>query len=303
MSNESASHLAANVRRLREGRGLSQQQMAKLSGVPRPTWASLESGSANPTLAVLSKAASALQVSIEELIGPPRTACQFFPAAEAVIKKRGGFRSDRSGTWNIYWKMADGSGDAEQLTSSPNFQVPWSWSPDGRTLIFSEMNPVTGMDLWELSTGGDHKTEPLLVTPFMESLLSLSPDGRWLAYTSEESGNNQIYVRPYPLTEERHQVSVAPGSDQPIWSQNGDELFYKNGLRWMSSAITTEPEFRREEPEELFRGHYLDVHGHSYDVAPDGRFLLLQSEQPLTTTNLNVVLNWFEELKRLVPTN
>jgi transcriptional regulator with XRE-family HTH domain len=92
MAEGSATHLAKNVRRLREERGLSQQQMAELSGVPRPTWASLESGSANPTLAVLSKAASALQVSIEELIGPPRTACQFFPAAEAVIRKRGGAR-------------------------------------------------------------------------------------------------------------------------------------------------------------------------------------------------------------------
>ncbi|MGH0030354.1 MAG: helix-turn-helix domain-containing protein [Myxococcota bacterium] len=87
---EPANHLAHNVRRLREERGLSQQQMSQLSGVPRPTWASLESGSANPTLAVLSKAAAALQVSIEELIGPPRSACQFFPAAEAVVRKRGG---------------------------------------------------------------------------------------------------------------------------------------------------------------------------------------------------------------------
>ena len=90
MSEPTAGHLAKNVRRLRDERGLSQQQMAKLSGVPRPTWASLESGSANPTLAVLSKAAAALQVSIEELVGPPRTACQFFPAASAVVKKRGG---------------------------------------------------------------------------------------------------------------------------------------------------------------------------------------------------------------------
>jgi len=88
-TDRTAAHLANNLRRLREERGLSQQQMAELSGVPRPTWASLESGSANPTLAVLSKVAAALQVSIEELIGPPRTACQFFPAAQAVVKKRG----------------------------------------------------------------------------------------------------------------------------------------------------------------------------------------------------------------------
>ncbi len=90
MADQSASHLAKNLRRLREERGLTQQQIAERSGVPRATWTSLESGNANPTLAVLSKAAEALEVSIEELIGPPRTACQFFPAADAVIKKRGG---------------------------------------------------------------------------------------------------------------------------------------------------------------------------------------------------------------------
>jgi len=92
MAERSAVHLARNLRRLREERGLSQQQMSHLAGIPRPTWASLESGGANPTLSVLSKTASALQVSIEELIGPPRTACQLFPAAEATVKKRGAAR-------------------------------------------------------------------------------------------------------------------------------------------------------------------------------------------------------------------
>ena len=87
---DSGSNLAANVRRLRETRGLSQQQMAELSGVPRPTWASLESGAANPTLAVLSRAAAALQVSIEELIGPPRTACQLFRTDEVRVRRRQG---------------------------------------------------------------------------------------------------------------------------------------------------------------------------------------------------------------------
>jgi serine/threonine-protein kinase len=217
--------------------------------------------------------------------------------------KRVTFNSDRSGSINIYWKMADGSGDAEQLTSNQNTQYPNSWSPDGRTLLFTELNPVTHMDIWELSTDGDRKAEPLVVTNSADELLSLSPDGRWLAYTSDESGEFQIYVRPYPLTEERHQVSTAPGSEEPIWSQNGDELFYRNGLKWLSSVITTEPEFKWEEPQELFRGNYRNVRGHSYDVASDGRFLLLQVEQPLTITDLNVVQNWTEELKRLVPTD
>jgi len=154
-----------------------------------------------------------------------------------------------------------------------------------------------------LSLDGEGKVEALVVTPSSEWGPSLSPDGRWLAYTSDESGDYQIYVRPYPVTEERYQVSTTPGSEEPIWSQSGDELFYRNGLRWMSVAITTQPKFSWGEPQELFRGNYINVSGFSYDVAPDGRFLLLQGEQPLTTTNLNVVLNWFEELKRLVPTN
>ena len=85
-------NLASNVRRLRESRGLSQQQMARLAGMPRPTWASLESGSANPTLQVLKRAAATLQVSIEELIGPPRTACRHFAAADVPERRRQGAR-------------------------------------------------------------------------------------------------------------------------------------------------------------------------------------------------------------------
>jgi transcriptional regulator with XRE-family HTH domain len=87
---DASAHLAANVRRLRDARGLSQQQMAKLSGMPRPTWASLESGAANPTLAVLKRAAAALQVSIEELIGPPRTAARRFAASDVPLRRRQG---------------------------------------------------------------------------------------------------------------------------------------------------------------------------------------------------------------------
>jgi transcriptional regulator with XRE-family HTH domain len=90
VANDPAANLAANVRRLREARGASQQQLARLAGLPRPTWASLEAGGANPTLAVLLRAAAALQVSIEELIGPPRTAARLFPAAEARVRRRQG---------------------------------------------------------------------------------------------------------------------------------------------------------------------------------------------------------------------
>lgn len=90
MSDSTSAYLAANVRRLREARGLSQLQISRAAGLPRPTWASLESGSANPTLSVLTRAAGALQVSVEELIGPPRTACRLFPAGSVKARKRGG---------------------------------------------------------------------------------------------------------------------------------------------------------------------------------------------------------------------
>jgi transcriptional regulator with XRE-family HTH domain len=95
MSDDLRANLGSNVRRLRDARSLSQQQMARISGIPRPTWASLESGSANPTLSVLTRAAAALQVSIEELIGPPRTACRLFPAGEISERKRQGGRLRR----------------------------------------------------------------------------------------------------------------------------------------------------------------------------------------------------------------
>jgi transcriptional regulator with XRE-family HTH domain len=90
LMDDSGANLAGNVRRLREARGLSQQQMARLAGIPRPTWASLESGRSNPTLAVLARTASALSVSIEELIGPPRTAARIFPAATLAVRRRQG---------------------------------------------------------------------------------------------------------------------------------------------------------------------------------------------------------------------
>ena len=129
---------------------------------------------------------------------------------------------------------------------------------------------------------------------------SFSPDGGWIAYTAEESGRYEVYAQAYP-SGQRTQVSFQ-GGEEPIWSRKGDELFYRNGNKWMSVRISTTGGFNPGTPRELIQGPFWNVAGVSYDVAPDGaRFLLLKpvrEERPVT--EVNVVLNWFEELKSRV---
>jgi transcriptional regulator with XRE-family HTH domain len=148
---DSAAHLAANVRRLREERGLSQQRVARLAGVPRPTWASLESGSANPTLAVLSRVAAGLQVSIEELIGAPRTAVQFFPASAAQVRRRQGAELRR------LLPEAIGGLDISRLELAPaGKMVGIPHTAGTREYLTCERGRVeliAGGERWELSPG------------------------------------------------------------------------------------------------------------------------------------------------------
>ena len=116
-----------------------------------------------------------------------------------------------------------------------------------------------------------------------------------------ETGRYEVYVQSYPPAGGRWKVST-DGGEEPIWSPKGAELFYRNGNQWMSVAITTEPGFEADRPTLLFQGVYLNVPGPSYDVAPDGeRFLLLQAPGQDPPSKLHMIVNWFEELKRLVP--
>ncbi len=135
-------------------------------------------------------------------------------------------------------------------------------------------------------------------TRFTEVGSKFSPDGRWIAYVSDESGQYEVYVRPYPGPGGKWQVSTQ-GGGEAIWSRDGNELFYRNGNKWMAVAVNLEPEFKAETPRVLFDGPYVDVGGLSFDVTPDGqRFLLLEPAAQDPVTHLNVVLNWFEEVKR-----
>jgi len=221
--------------------------------------------------------------------------------------KRIAFESNKDGATNIYWQLADGSGWLERLNTSEYSQVPSSWSADGQLLAFIEINPTTGYDIWVLRMG-DRRARPFLRTPFTEGAPQFSPDGRWLAYTSDESGRLEVYVQPYPGPGGKWQIST-DGGTEPVWNRNGRELFYRSGDKMMAVDIATQPSFVAGKPRMLFQGQYvLNTPPSSipfYDVSADGqRFLMLMpSEQgQAAPTQINVVLNWFEELKRRVPT-
>ena len=215
------------------------------------------------------------------------------------------FGSAQSGPLNLFWKPADGSGAAQRLTQSPNLQYPTSMSPDGTRVVFRE--DAASQDLMTLALTGEHRVEPLIQTRFNELDGEISPDGRWLAYQSDESGEMQVYVRPFSGDPGGiRQISTAGGT-RPLWSRNGQELFYLAPTgALMSVAIRGGATWTASAPARLFEGAYFSpptgAIGRTYDVSPDGkRFLMIKSAAG--TGRIVVVQNWFEELKRLVPTN
>jgi serine/threonine-protein kinase len=160
-------------------------------------------------------------------------------------------------------------------------------------------------DIWVLNLKGERKPRPFLQTPANESGALFSPDGSWVAYQSDESGRWEVYVRPYPGPGGKVQISTE-GGVEPVWARNGRELFYRNGDKMMAVAVETKPTFAAAKPKLLFERHY-EASPQSflanYDVSPDGqRFLMIKaSEQEQAATQINVVQNGFEELKRRVP--
>ncbi|MFQ5930707.1 MAG: hypothetical protein ACE5MK_13525, partial [Acidobacteriota bacterium] len=218
------------------------------------------------------------------------------------------FASRREGeAYNLFWKAADGTGQVKRLTTSPYTERPSSFSPDGKSLVFYEAKPETQNDLHVLSMEGEPTPQPLLQTQFNEFRPAISPDGRWVAYQSNESGRAEVYVRPFPNVEEgKWQISTGEGFS-PVWAPSGEELFYRTLESMMVVRIEPEPIFSAGRPKVLFTGRYFSTDGRSYDISPDGqRFLMMkeagQTEEASTRDALVVVENWFEEVKRLVPT-
>ena len=163
-----------------------------------------------------------------------------------------------------------------------------------------EFHPETGADLWVVEPQGTRQARPFLNTPFWEKQATFSPNGRWLAYVSDESGEFEVYARPFPGPGPRFPIS-SEGGEEPAWSRSGRELFYRSGGRMMSVTISETPEFSASRPQVLFEGlyHYADLPARTYDVSPDGRFVMVTEPEPdEATRQLHVILNWSEELKR-----
>ncbi|MFQ5745416.1 MAG: hypothetical protein ACE5HV_17825, partial [Acidobacteriota bacterium] len=210
------------------------------------------------------------------------------------------FMASPKGSLDIYSASADGTGDAELVLHTDNTAVPLSLSRRDGTLFYYEVTAANERDIWALPPGGE--PQPLLTTPANERAPMISPDGRFLAYVANEEGRDEVYVRPYPETGSRFRIS-SDGGTEPLWRRDGRELFFRNGDRMMAVAIETEPSFRAGRPETLFESAFvLDQFGNpNYDVSPDGRRFLMIEGTASTTTQVPVIVNWFEELRRLAP--
>jgi serine/threonine-protein kinase len=208
------------------------------------------------------------------------------------------FASGRFGHPNMFVQAADGSSPAERLVTSDKVQRPSSWSPDGHILSFTQDDPMP--DLWALSFEHPPTARPMVQLPGYQTSSRISPDGRWLAYASEESGQFEIYVTSFPQGVGKSPVSSGGGS-HPVWAKNGRELFYFNGDKLMTVDVTTGAAFRAGKPALLFqmRSAVQTGGGSSYDVSPDGQhFVMIQGGETVAAPQMNVVLGWSNELTR-----
>jgi len=207
---------------------------------------------------------------------------------------------------NIFQINASGSDAPMEIISSNTRIYPIDWSSDGKVFMYGEYNPAASSDI--KFHFFNQTREDLVLTPnrATQTLARFSPKNDYVAYTSNESGQFEVYVQPFPPNGDRRIVST-DGGEEPIWSPKGDKLYYRNvnGNNWMVVTCTLEPTFSAGVPELLFSGHYVNVLGYSYDISPDGQhFLLLRPvNNAQTASRLKVVKNLFEELNRLAPTD
>jgi serine/threonine-protein kinase len=220
------------------------------------------------------------------------------------------FTSFEDGVGNLSWRASDGTTPLERLTEGKNSRYPSTISPDGNRLVLREEAGATGLDIAMLSLDGDRRPEPLLGTRHNELNAEISPDGRWLAYKSNRSGQDEIYVRPFPNVGGGQWQISTDGGEQPAWAQSGRSLFYRafDGTL-MEVPVELQPRFAAGTPTRLVEGrHLLGGPGRAYDVSPDGeRFLMITkgdgSGDGVSDPIISVVLNWFAELERLAPTD
>ncbi len=208
------------------------------------------------------------------------------------------------GAANLYWQPADGTGSAERLTTNPNQQWPYAVTRDGATLVYIELDSKTGFDIYSVPLSGERKPRPLLTTPADERRPTLSPDDKWMAYQSDESGSFEIFVRPFPdINGGRWQVSAGGGAS-PLWGTDLHEIFFRRGQSVARVGVSTTPTFAPGTPATLFQTNLMpDAGGIQYALAPGGkRFVLIKTHASAETrSEYHVVLNWFDEVRARAP--
>jgi len=221
------------------------------------------------------------------------------------------FDSPRDGSYNVYRKASSGAGDEELLVKSDLELYIYDWSPDGRFLVYSIQGPKTRDDLWVLPFDGDHKPILFLRTEFSETHAQFSPDGRWLAYVSDESGSLQVYVQPFSQgsgargqgSGGKWQVSTG-GGNQPRWRRDGKELYYLSpDAKLMAVDVKTAPTFQSARPRPLFqtkmRANTIgSLHWCRYAVTADGQRFLMVINPEQDSDEIQVVLNWTAGAKK-----
>jgi serine/threonine-protein kinase len=209
------------------------------------------------------------------------------------------FNSTRAGALNLYIKPVDGSSPATALTASPHDQSNPMAAHDGRTVLFQQNRPETGWDIWSLDLQ-EGESRPFLVSEFDEYAANISPDGRWVAYASDESGPLEIFVRPFPGPGGKWQVSTRGGSE-PRWAPDGKTLYYRDDTRLVAASFDGDAGPVIGRPTTLFERRVTQIgFARSYDIMPDGKSFIFIEEDSDTGT-IDLILNWSAELLGQAP--
>ena len=212
--------------------------------------------------------------------------------------------TDPSGV-NLFWIRVEAAGSAELLFANQHPKWITDISRDGRYLAYYELHPQTGRDIWILPLQGEKKPEPFLVTPANERSAVFSSDGNWIAYASDESGRDEVYVQQFPKSPKGPQIVSTHGGREPMWSPDGKELYYRRRNQLVAVPVKMSPTFTPGQELVLLEGMFAEEIGgrnQFYCVSPNNqKFLFVRQGDGTTPQSLRVVFNWFEELKRLVP--
>jgi eukaryotic-like serine/threonine-protein kinase len=210
------------------------------------------------------------------------------------------FRSTLGGgDTKIYLKATSGTAPDEPLDKTESSKFPMDWSRDGRYIVEDVQDPKTKSDIWVLPLFGDRKPFPYLQTEFNEGFAKLSPNGQWLAYTSDETKRTEIYVQTFPTPGGKWQISTN-GGFYPVWSQDGKELFYIGAdQKLMAVEVTGGNTFQAGIPKPLFQTRLgIRPSRVAFDVSKDGRFLMPVPVENAAPTPMTVVVNWTAGLKK-----